>query len=245
MSFKLLTALFGAGLATGCYLVTPAFADEWNKKTTLQFNQPVEVPGRVLTAGKYVFQLADSSSNRDIVQIFSEDKQGMDHLVTTAMAVPAYQLNTPEKTEVTFEERHLDTPEAVHTWFYPGDNYGWEFVYPKSQQLLAANATPAVAQPVKPGPTPNQPLVVAATPQPALTSTSSQPAATTPPPKPAEQPVTIAQNRPPAAKSPQPPGTPNRLPKTASNLPFTTGLGGLMTAMGVVVLASRRRLFGR
>lgn len=245
MNFKFLPALFGAGLATVCYLVTPAYADEWNKKTTLQFSQAVEVPGHVLTPGKYVFQLADSSSDRDIVQIFSEDKQGMDHLVTTAMAVPAYQLNTPEKTEVNFEERHLDTPEAVHTWFYPGDNYGWEFIYPKSQQLLAANATHPIAQPVKLGPTPNQPASVAARPKPAVTSTSSQAVATTTPPKPAEQPVTIAQNRPPAAKTPQPAATPTKLPKTASNLPFTTGLGGLMTVIGAALLAGRRRVVSR
>lgn len=241
MSFRFLTALFGAGLTASCYLVTPALADEWNKKTTLQFSEPVEVPGHVLTPGKYVFQLADSPSNRDIVQIFSQDKKGMDHLVTTTMAVPAYQLNTPEKTEVNFEERHLDTPEAVHTWFYPGDNYGWEFVYPKSQRLLAANATPAVAQPVKPVPAPNRTAAPPATPKPAVAALS-QPAATTPAPKSSEQPVTLAQNRPPA---PQPAATPTTLPKTASNLPLTTGLGALLMAIGGVVLAGRRRLHGR
>ena len=29
-------------------------ADEWNKKTDVTFSQPVEIPGMVLPAGKYV-----------------------------------------------------------------------------------------------------------------------------------------------------------------------------------------------
>ena len=29
------------------------------------------------------------------------------------------------------------SPEAIHSWFYPGDNTGWEFVYPKEQNLEA------------------------------------------------------------------------------------------------------------
>jgi hypothetical protein len=234
MSSKFLIALFSTGLAASCYWVTPAFADEWNKKTTLTFDHPVEVPGHVLTPGKYIFQLADLSSDRDVVQIFSEDKKGMDHLVTTVMAVPTYQLNTPEKPEITFEERHLSTPEAVHTWFYPGDNYGWEFVYPKAQRLLAANKTEPVTQPVTPAPIP--------TTKPAVTAASPQPAATAPAPKPAEQPVTVAQNRAPAPQSTQPPATPRTLPKTASSLPFETGLGGLMMAIGMALLALRRRV---
>jgi hypothetical protein len=31
------------------------------------------------------------------------------------------------------EERHAGAPEAIHSWFYPGDNTGWEFVYSNGQ----------------------------------------------------------------------------------------------------------------
>src|SRR5712692_9920798 len=54
-------------------MVTPMMADEFNKETKLEFSGPVEVPGKVLAAGKYVFKIADSESDRNIVQIFSED----------------------------------------------------------------------------------------------------------------------------------------------------------------------------
>jgi len=50
--------------------------DEWDKKTTVTFTAPVEIPGvgaQTLPAGTYVFKLFDSASDRNIVQIFNED----------------------------------------------------------------------------------------------------------------------------------------------------------------------------
>ena len=43
-----------------------ARADEWNKKTILTFNQPVELPGIVLQAGTYVFKLVDFPHRRNL-----------------------------------------------------------------------------------------------------------------------------------------------------------------------------------
>jgi hypothetical protein len=50
-----------------------ARADEFNKLTILTFSQPVEIPGHVLPAGTYRFQLADSMGDRHIVQVFNAD----------------------------------------------------------------------------------------------------------------------------------------------------------------------------
>ena len=149
MQIKLQAVLLSVGLASLAYWATPAQADAWNRRTTLSFNQAVEVPGHVLSPGKYVFQLANLKADRDVVQVFSEDKQGMDHLVTTVMAVPDYRIATPTMPAITFEERHVTSPEAVHSWFYPGDNYGWEFVYQKNQRLITTDTTelPAPALP--------------------------------------------------------------------------------------------------
>ena len=219
--------LLGLGLAAIGYWATPALADEWNKKTIFTFDQAVEVPGHVLTPGTYVFKLADLQADRDVVQIFSEDKRGMDHLVTTAMAIPDYRLVTPEKPTVTFEERRSQSPEAIHSWFYPGDNYGWDFVYPQTERLqVAANTAP---QPAPPAP-------VAPAPKPAVTTPPAKPVAAAPAPQPAPQPVTVAQNRPPAPRQQQPVSAPKSLPKTASNLPFVEALGGLFLALGAGLL---------
>src|SRR5512133_2052758 len=56
-------------LAVGVFLVPNATADDWNRKTTVTFSAPVEVPGvgaQVLPAGIYVFKILDSMSDRHI-----------------------------------------------------------------------------------------------------------------------------------------------------------------------------------
>ncbi len=138
MNIRLKAVWLGASMALIGSMITPAMADEWNKKTEFEFNSPVAVPGKVLDAGKYVFQLLDTQ-DRNIVQIFSVDPEGNQRLVTTIMAVPAYLVNVPDKPTIRFEERPGDSPEAIRSWFYPGDNYGWEFVYPKSERLATSS----------------------------------------------------------------------------------------------------------
>jgi hypothetical protein len=56
------------------------------------------------------------------------------------MAIPAYRVEPTDKTVVTFDERPPGSPGALHKWFYPGDTYGFEFVYPKSETQLAAKS---------------------------------------------------------------------------------------------------------
>jgi hypothetical protein len=129
MTIKLNALCLGGILAASSFLLQPVKADEWNKKTEFTFSAPVEIPGKVLPAGKYVFELADSDSDRNVVQVFSEDANGRQSLAASIMAVPAYMDDTPDKPIVHFEERHSGSPEAIQSWFYPGDNTGWEFVY--------------------------------------------------------------------------------------------------------------------
>jgi hypothetical protein len=131
MNIRLNILSLGGFLALTTLLAQPVKADEWNKRTEFQLSAPVEVPGKVLTPGKYVFQLADNEANRGIVQIFSEDSNGKESLAATILAMPDYASKTPDKPMINFEERHSGAPEAIHSWFYPGDSTGWEFVYPK------------------------------------------------------------------------------------------------------------------
>jgi len=55
-------------------IVTAARADNWDKKTIVTFSDSVEIPGQVLPAGTYVFKLANSVSDRHIVQIWNGDE---------------------------------------------------------------------------------------------------------------------------------------------------------------------------
>jgi hypothetical protein len=115
-------------------------ADDWTKMTKITFGEQVQVPGTVLQPGTYTFKLADSQSNRHIVQIFNEDNTS---LITTVMAIPNYRLEPTGKTVLEFGERPVDQPVTLEAWFYPGDNFGQEFVYPESEakQLSQLNHT--------------------------------------------------------------------------------------------------------
>jgi hypothetical protein len=131
MKSKWNAVALGGLLALNFLMTKPVMADEWNKKTEFQFSAPVEIPGRVLTPGKYVFEIAESQTERTRVEVFSEDSTGNESLVATIMAIPDRTLNTPDQPILHFEERYPGAPEAVHSWFYPGENTGWRFVYPR------------------------------------------------------------------------------------------------------------------
>jgi len=113
-------ALLGAMFSPG------ARADDWNRKTTMTFSGPVEIPGvhlkgwGVLPAGTYVFKILDSQSDRHIVQIFNQDET---IIYATILAIPNYRLQSTDKTVLTFRERPSGQPEALRAWFYPGRNW--------------------------------------------------------------------------------------------------------------------------
>jgi hypothetical protein len=254
MNIRFKVLWLSASLALMSSMIAPAIADEWNKETKLEFSAPVEVPGKVLTPGKYVFRLLDSESDRNIVEIFSEDANGNQKLVATIPAIPDYRENTPDKPIVHFEERASGSPEAIHSWYYPGDNTGWEFVYPKAERLVSSNTTPAAAPAPAPAaaPAPATGAAAAAAPEPDPTPTPAPaPAAT-------QEPVAsvtiseddvaiIAQNDQPELLPEQSRDTQEfadrTLPQTAgySGLELMTGFGMLVGGIAAV-LTSRRKV---
>ena len=63
------------------------------------------------------------------------------HIIATVLAINNYRLRPTGDTVVKFAERSGDNPEALKAWFYPGDNFGQEFVYPKQRAVQLAVAT--------------------------------------------------------------------------------------------------------
>src|ERR1044071_9424907 len=119
----------------GMMFSSTASAQRYDKKTTVMFSGPVEIPGpsaQVLPSGTYVFRLLDSLSDRNVVQIFNKDES---HLYATILAIPNFRLKATDKTVMTFGERAAGQPQAIRAWFYPGENSGQEFVYPKSKAV--------------------------------------------------------------------------------------------------------------
>jgi hypothetical protein len=122
------TALAACVGVLGFAVVPATRADVWNKKTILTINESIQLPNKVLEPGKYVMKLMDSPSNRHIVQVFNEDES---QLLTTVLALPNYRLQPTGETHFTFWETVSGEPKPLRSWFYPGDNFGQEFAYPK------------------------------------------------------------------------------------------------------------------
>jgi hypothetical protein len=224
---RLVVAVASVGLL-GIALSSSARADEWNKKTTLTVNEPIQVPNQVLPPGTYVIKLLDSPSDRHIVQIFNKDES---HLFTTILAIPNYRIQPTGKTVFTFWETPPGQPKALRAWFYPGDNFGQEFAYPKSAAVQIA----AVSHQSVPTTEATQ---AAELPQAEVTQTQPEPqqeAQNNPPPPPQE-----AAAAPEPTPEPTPAPAPQELPKTASPYPLV-GLAGVLS-LGLFALVRAFRL---
>jgi hypothetical protein len=222
------TALCVIGLATGI-AVFPAQADQWDKKTILTVDQPIQVTETLLEPGQYVLKLANSDSDRHIVQIFNSDQT---RIIDTVLAIPNYRLQPTGHSRFAFWETPPGNAKALRAWFYPGDNFGQEFRYPKHLAMLTT-AAPALPAPEPPA-VATPPAEPPAPPQPEPQSMLQEP-------QQEQQPVEIAQNTPPPAPAPSPTEeqAPEKLPTTASLYPLI-GLSGLFS-LGLYGLLHLRR----
>jgi hypothetical protein len=241
---QLLTAVCTAVI--GLSVVAPtAKADQHDKKTVVTITEPLEVPGAVLQPGKYVFKLVELSNDRHTVYIKNEREN---HTYATIFAVPNYKVRQTGKTVLTFWETPAGQPKALRAWFYPGDYYGQEFLYPKTRvtqiNQVASQQVPEAPADIQP-PAEQEPTVAENTPPPAPAEVAATPApepapapapeavAAAPAPQPAPAPVVIAENTPPPA--------PAEIPHTASDRPLFAlfGLGLVALAAGIRVFTKR------
>jgi FtsZ-interacting cell division protein ZipA len=111
-----------------------------NQRTYFTFSAPVELPGKTLPAGTYLFKLVDSPSNRHIVQVFDKDEK---QIHATTLAIPAQRLEPADEPEVRFMEVAASQPAAIRTWWFPGRTVGHEFIYPKEQATRLAKGAKA------------------------------------------------------------------------------------------------------
>jgi hypothetical protein len=222
-------------VAVGVLATLPAAqADEWNQRTVLNFSESVEIPGQILPAGTYVFKLANSSSARNIVQVFNQKEN---RVLGTFLAIPSHRSRPSEKTVIRFEERAAGSPQAIKAWFYPHKTSGHEFVYPKNQalELAKANDTPVPSMPteltvdmIKPAIAWNGPEIKALT---TITLTLEEPNG---------KEVLLAAALPNATSSPD---LPQELPATASLVPLI-GLVGLLSLSTAAILRIRAAVQG-
>lgn len=119
-------------------------ASEWDKKTIITISQPIAVEGTILPAGQYVLKLQDSQARLDVVYIFDREET---RLITAVQAIHAERLQPTDKSEFSFYDLAEGQPAALHTWFYPGEESGFEFLQPRN--TAAAKSSGAVAAAIK------------------------------------------------------------------------------------------------
>ena len=238
MAFGLATAMAASSAV--------ARADAWDKKTTVNFSQAVEVPGYVLQPGKYVMKLVDfASADRHIVQFTNERGN---HVYAAAEAINAYRKNITDKTVITFYEARAGRPEPMRTWFYPGDEFGQEFVYNKQHLLEVAAETRTTTTTVaaaEPSPVTVTEPVKEEVPTPVVAETPAENTYLAAEKTEVNEPVEIAQAAPPREAEPIPaadnttPAAPTELPRTASPM-VEIGLVGLIFVVGAITARKAR-----
>jgi LPXTG-motif cell wall-anchored protein len=190
-------------------------------RTPLTISEPTEIPGMVLEPGQYIVQVLNIKQTRFVVQFLSGDGSKN---VTTVMGVPNYRVTVTDGSPFTYFQRSPGAPLALKDWFYVGNNFGIEFVYPKETAVRIAQAskeTVYTAPSAKPETTET---VVTVSPE-----LKEEPL----PPPPAPRPATVVAQ---AAPPPPPPApAPKTLPKTGTSLGLLA-LAGLASLSGAATL---------
>ena len=234
----------GCILALALSAPPTTWGGQWDKLTHFSLNQSFEVPGMTLAPNtKYVMRLHDIASERNVVQVLTDDEQ---KLLTQFMAIPDYKLDPVDKTEFSFYETAPGFPKAIRTWFYPGSANGLEFIYPKEQLAVIAShrVAPATVQTASVITSEELPELKTEEPEVQLSKPSEpevvpeQPAIAESQPV-EEQPTQIAQNENQAPVSES--RNNEELPRTAGELP-SIGLIGILClgfGLGLRVLSAR------
>jgi len=94
------------------------------------FSGAVALPGRVIPAGTYTFEIANPNSGADIVRVLSRDGSrsyflGFTRAVNRPQSLPREQV-------VSLGESALGTPPPITVWWPENESTGRQFIYPRA-----------------------------------------------------------------------------------------------------------------
>ena len=141
----------GLVIAFALFFELAAHADESDEATLMSFSAPVQIPGQVLPAGTYLFELADHGSEPNVVQVFSSDRA---KLYGTFQTISTERPDPADDTTVTLAEPEAGGTPIPVKWFYPGRDIGNEFLYSKQTEKELARDSQRTIVP-RQQPTPN------------------------------------------------------------------------------------------
>jgi LPXTG-motif cell wall-anchored protein len=192
------------------------------RDTKLAVSEATQVGPVLLDPGSYTLRVHDFKGGKVQVNIVRDSDQKMMGTATAMRARRNLDTNQQADNQTQFTYTTFNGHPAVATWYYPGDEWGEEFLYGK--ETIAANSGD-----------------VTVTQTPAPTASTSTMAESTPPAPAVEErheEPTRAEVAPAPAPAPEPART---LPRTASSTPLVGLLGALSLAGAAAVRFSRRK----
>jgi hypothetical protein len=162
-------------------------------------------------------------------------------IMGTFLTIPDYRMKTPEKALVEFAERPAGSPPAIKSWFYPGENYGNEFVYPKTRAVALAR-TSHQAVPAMPSELAANTTQASNDPNDEKVQEMKHADLKAEEPSGAEVEVAMAFLMVPRAAAPARSAVPDQLPETASQLPLLGCIGLFSLAAGILLRKGDRKL---
>jgi hypothetical protein len=99
----------------------------------ITFSQAVQIPGRVLPAGTYIFQrrMQGFAADDNLIQISNSDGT---RIITFIQTLPVTRKTISEEPEFTFARSPEGRPPALMAWSFPGSLGAGQFLYPKGTE---------------------------------------------------------------------------------------------------------------
>ena len=123
------TRIFSAA-AVGAFLLgglsQPVKANGWAHREQLTFSAPIALPGVVLAAGKYIFEIPSDNASHTVVRVSSKDGR---QVYFTAFTLEVRRPGKAGAAKVTFKEAGKGMPQPVNIWYPTGEESGKQFIY--------------------------------------------------------------------------------------------------------------------
>jgi len=124
---KLAVGMLGIAFVALFAAVSTQASMDPSRTTYVKFNRPVALPGVELTAGTYIFELADPSSNHSLVRVLSRDRR---HTYTQQFTTQVQRpKNMDDRQGISFGEAQPGMAAPVKAWYPSGEAVGHEFIY--------------------------------------------------------------------------------------------------------------------
>ena len=114
-------------VALGLLVVASGHAWGVSHQNNLTFNRSVALPGVVLPAGSYTFDVGGTKSDLDLIVVRNRARTKVFYMGFTNAATRPHGMS--KSTPIAFGEASANEPPPIAAWYEIGDSLGHEFRY--------------------------------------------------------------------------------------------------------------------